>query len=177
MRMPGSVITTVAAFGLAGLGVTSALAGVHERSEMRALEKASVPMNDAASAVEQQTGGVVLSIVFMDDNGTPTYDVESMNNGALTETKVNAMTGQMTPVGTKQQSELTADEKAEAAAGKQPMSLQQATTAAEQQAHGKAIQSELTTTGGQPVYAIDIVAGDQVSEVVVDPVTGTIVIK
>jgi uncharacterized membrane protein YkoI len=175
--MPGSLIAAVAAFGFAGLGVGPAFAGVHERSEMRALEKASIPLNDAAAAVEQQTGGVVVSIVFMDDNGTPTYDVESMNNGTLTETKVNAMTGQLTPVKTKQQSELTADEKAEVAAAKQPMSLQQATMAAEQQAKGKAIQSELTTMGGKPVYEVDVVAGDQVSEVIVDPVTGTVIIK
>jgi uncharacterized membrane protein YkoI len=176
--MPGSLIAAVAAFGFAGLGVGPTFAGVHERSEMRALEKASIPLNDAAAAVEQQTGGVVVSIVFMDDNGTPTYDVESMNNGTLSETKVNAMTGQLTPGKTKQQSELTADDKAEIAAAQQPhVSLQQATMAAEQQAHGKAIQSELSTKGGPPAFVIDVVAGDQVSEVIVDPVTGAVVVK
>lgn len=178
MRMPGSVTAAVAAFGFAGLGVAAALAGVHERSDMMALEKASVPINDAASAVEQQTGGMVVSIVFVEENGTPTYNVQSMKNDTLTDTKVHAMTGQLTPGEAKQQSELTADEKAAIAAAQKPsMSLQQATMAAEQQAKGKAIQSELTAAGGQPVFVIDVVVGDQVSEVLVDPVTGAVVVK
>lgn len=176
--MPSSLIAAVAAFGFAGLSVGPASAGIHERSEMRALEKASIPLNDAAAAVEQQTGGVVVSIVFVEENGTPTYNVQSMNNDTLTETKVHAMTGKLTLGQAKQQSDLTADEKAAIAAAQKPsMSLQQATMAAEQQANGKAIQSELTATGGQPVFVIDVVVGDQVSEVVVDPVTGAVVVK
>jgi uncharacterized membrane protein YkoI len=178
MKTAGNLVAALAALGFAGAGIAPGFAGTHERGELKAWENASTSLDAAASAAQKQAGGVVVSIVFAEENGKPMYNVETMNNGTLTETKVDATNGTVIPGRTKQPSELTPEERAGMAAAQQPMSLQQATMAAEQQTQGKAIQSELAAGPGAVAYQIDVVAPDgQIAEVVVDPVTGAIVVK
>ena len=153
----------------------------------------TLSLNEAASAAQKTTGGMPVHVVFKEQGGsgiaqegirseptgTLTYTVITIKDGALTQSNVDGLTGQVSPGKPLSKADLPADSQGAITAAQQPpkVSLQQATAAAEEKARGRAIQSALTTRDGKAAYEIDVVAeAGGVTEVIVDPSSDAVVV-
>ena len=194
MRISGSLICAIAAFGFASVSIGPALSATHDRSAQQALATMTLSLNEAASAAQKTTGGMPVHVVFKDQGGSGipqegirseptgklTYTVITIKDGALTQSNVDGLTGQVSPGKPLSKADITPDNQGVIIAAQQPpkVSLQQATAAAEEKARGRAIQSSLTTRDGKAACEIDVVAeAGGVTEVVVDPASGTVTVK
>ena len=58
----------------------------------------SISAIDAITAVQQQSGGIVIEVDLRDQNGTPAYHVQALSNGHKLDFLVDGHTGKVNPM-------------------------------------------------------------------------------
>ena len=78
-----SILAFVTALGLAAVAHAAAPA---------------VSAIDAITAVQQQSGGIVVEVDLRDQNGQPSYHVQALSNGSKLDFLVDGRTGKVNPM-------------------------------------------------------------------------------
>ena len=140
-----------------------ARAATESTAEEQAFSKAKVSLSDAIKAAEQNTQGKVLGIEFDERQQQPTYTARILHNGKEAIVHVNANCGQVMGQPTKiAKGKLDSEDKAEGTdLQNAKVTLTDAVKTAEQKTGGKAMDAQLTTRQGKPVYEVEVAHGGQ----------------
>jgi uncharacterized membrane protein YkoI len=182
MALSGLLIATPArALGSAGStptafhSETDGDAGADRQAISREIERfrsSSISISQAMAIAEARHAGATTADVSFDGgSGVPVYHVKTLHNDRLWRQTINASTGEIIggeaalPI-----AELNVEDRSNLAAlGTIRHRLADAVSVAEQAASGKAISGGLVRERGRLNFAIVVISGDDLKEVILEP--------
>jgi uncharacterized membrane protein YkoI len=140
--------------------------------EIERFRSSSVSISQAMAIAEARHAGATTADVSFDGgSGVPVYRVKTLHNDRVWRHTINAATGEF--IGGEAAlplAELDADDRSNLATlGTIRHRLADAVRVAEQAASGKAISGGLVREGGRLNFAIVVISGDDLKEVILEP--------
>ncbi|MBR0974753.1 MULTISPECIES: PepSY domain-containing protein [Bradyrhizobium] len=140
--------------------------------EIERFRSSSISIRQAMAIAEaRHTGATTADVSFDGASGVPVYRVKTLHNDRIWRHTINATTGEF--VGGEAAlplAELDGDDRSNLAAlGAIRQRLTDAVRVAERAASGKAISGGLVREGGRLNFAIVVISGDDLKEVILEP--------
>lgn len=140
--------------------------------EIERFRSSSISISQAMAIAEARHAGATTADVSFDgDSGVPVYRVKTLHNDRVWRQTINAVTGEL--IGGEAALPLTEldheDRSNLAALGTIRHRLADAVRVAEQAASGKAISGGLVRERGRLNFAIVVISGDDLKEVILEP--------
>lgn len=140
--------------------------------EIERFRSSSISISQAMAIAEaRHTGATTADVSFDGGSGVPVYRVKTLHNDRIWRHTINAATGEL--VGGEAAlplAELDHDDRSNLAAlGSIRHRLADAVRVAERAASGKAISGGLVREGGRLNFAIVVISGDDLKEVILQP--------
>ncbi len=140
--------------------------------EIERFRSSSISISQAMAIAEARHAGATTADVSFDGgSGVPVYRVKILHNDRIWRSTINATTGElMGGEAALPLAELDHDDRSNLAAlGSITHSLTDAVRVAEKAASGKAISGGLVREGGRLNFAIVVISGDDLKEVLLEP--------
>jgi uncharacterized membrane protein YkoI len=150
--------------------------GLAAATEIRAGERAKVPLRDAIQIAERHSHGQAVDARLEIQNSRARYFVETFGDGRLWKGHVDARSGRI--VGkemTIAEARLGQADKARVAALRTAkISLSGAAGTVEELQDGKAVNADLTASNGRPLYETEFIRDGRLERSAINPQTGAL---
>ena len=148
-------------------------------SEMRQAEQVKLTVTDAIALAEQHAGGKVVQASLLLRGGNASYTVVALPHvGEVWRGNVDANSGTLINERVTPLKDAAATDQVDAAKAKLAeqvrLPLPQAVEQAEAKSGERVFNASLENANGRPVYQMQVVRGDDVEDLVVDPADGVV---